>query len=110
MIGLIGKYNEYPDAYKSIYEAFHHAGAENECRVKVVPIHSEQLDKEDLDYKLGGLDGLLVAPGFGERGVSGKIKSIRYVRERGVPFFGICLLYTSPSPRDRQKSRMPSSA
>ena len=91
VIGLIGKYNEYPDAYKSIYEAFHHAGAENECRVKVVPIHSEQLDKEDLDYKLGGLDGLLVAPGFGERGVSGKIKSIRYVRERGVPFFGICL-------------------
>jgi len=90
-VGLIGKYNEYPDAYKSIYEAFVHAGAENECKVKVVPIHSEQLDKEDIEYKLGGLDGLLVAPGFGERGVSGKIKSIKYVRENGIPFFGICL-------------------
>ncbi len=91
VVGLIGKYNEYPDAYKSIYEAFVHAGAENECKVKVVPIHSEQLDKEDIEYKLGGLDGLLVAPGFGERGVSGKIRSIKYVRQNGIPFFGICL-------------------
>ena len=91
VVGLIGKYNEYPDAYKSIYEAFVHAGAVNECKVKVVPIHSEQLDKEDIEYKLGGLDGLLVAPGFGERGVSGKIRSIKYVREKGIPFFGICL-------------------
>lgn len=90
-VGLIGKYNEYPDAYKSIYEAFVHAGAVNECKVKVIPIHSEQLDKEDIEYKLGGLDGLLVAPGFGERGVSGKIKSIKYVRQNGIPFFGICL-------------------
>jgi len=90
-IGLIGKYNELPDAYKSIYEAFIHAGAENECTVRVVPIHSELLEVSDIEYKLGGLDGLLVAPGFGERGIGGKIKSIKYVRENGIPFLGICL-------------------
>ena len=90
-IGLIGKYNELPDAYKSIYEAFIHAGAENECKVRVVPIHSELIEVSDIEYKLGGLDGLLVAPGFGERGINGKIKSIRYVRENNIPFLGICL-------------------
>ncbi|MBX2928357.1 MAG: CTP synthase [Saprospiraceae bacterium] len=92
-IGLVGKYNELPDAYKSIHEAFVHAGAVNECRVKVVPIHSEQLeaDYESVVEKLQNLDGILVAPGFGERGIEGKIMAIQYVREQNIPFFGICL-------------------
>lgn len=92
-IGLVGKYNKLQDAYKSIYESFVHAGAVNECRVKVVPIHSEQLegDYTEVGAKLEGLDGVLVAPGFGERGIAGKIKAIRYVRENNIPFFGICL-------------------
>lgn len=92
-IGLVGKYNKLQDAYKSIYESFVHAGAVNECRVKVVPIHSEQLegDYTEVGGKLEGLDGVLVAPGFGERGIAGKIKAIRYVRENNIPFFGICL-------------------
>ena len=64
-IGLIGKYNELPDAYKSIYESFIHAGAENECKVNVIPIHSELLEVSDVEEKLAGLDGILVAPGFG---------------------------------------------
>jgi CTP synthase len=92
-IGLIGKYNELPDAYKSIHEAFVHAGAINECKVSVVPIHSEQLEADYASVKarLAGLDGILVAPGFGERGIEGKIMSIRYAREHQIPFFGICL-------------------
>jgi CTP synthase len=92
-IGLVGKYNELPDAYKSIYESFIHAGAQNECRVIVEPVHSEQLDVSPaaVAEKLQGLDGILVAPGFGERGIEGKIKAIRYVREKEIPFFGICL-------------------
>lgn len=92
-IGLIGKYNELPDAYKSIHEAFVHAGAINECKVNVVPIHSEQLEADyaSVSAKLAGLDGILVAPGFGERGIEGKIMSIRYAREHQIPFFGICL-------------------
>jgi CTP synthase len=90
-IGLIGKYNELPDAYKSIYEAFIHAGAMNECKVKVVPIHSERLTKENAIKKLEGLHGVLVAPGFGERGINGKLEAIKYVREQKIPFFGICL-------------------
>ncbi|WP_116124584.1 CTP synthase [Lewinella sp. IMCC34183] len=92
-IGLVGKYNELQDAYKSIYEAFIHAGAVNECRVKVVPIHSEQLEGESRDVAtfLERFDGILVAPGFGERGIEGKIEAVRYVRENGIPFFGICL-------------------
>ncbi|MFM8362871.1 MAG: CTP synthase, partial [Haliscomenobacter sp.] len=92
-IGLVGKYNKLQDAYKSIYESFVHAGAVNECRVKVVPIHSEQLegDYTEVGAKLEGLDGVLVAPGFGERGIAGKIKAIRNVRENNIPFFGICL-------------------
>jgi CTP synthase len=92
-IGLVGKYNELQDAYKSIHESFVHAGAVNECRVEVVPIHSEQLesDYESVEKKIKGLDGILVAPGFGERGIEGKIQAIRYVRENKVPFFGICL-------------------
>ncbi|MBK7873787.1 MAG: CTP synthase [Saprospiraceae bacterium] len=92
-IGLVGKYNELQDAYKSIHESFVHAGAINECRVKVEPIHSEQLegDYENVARRLSELDGVLVAPGFGERGITGKINAIRYVREHKVPFFGICL-------------------
>lgn len=92
-IGLIGKYNELPDAYKSIYESFVHAGAVNECRVVVVPIHAESLEQgaDGVEQALEGLSGILVAPGFGERGIPGKLMAIRYARERGVPFFGICL-------------------
>lgn len=92
-IGLVGKYNELQDAYKSIYEAFIHAGAVNECKVNVVPIHSEQLEDSQLAVEeiLAGFDGILVAPGFGERGIEGKIKAIEYIRRNKVPFFGICL-------------------
>lgn len=91
-IGLVGKYNELPDAYKSIYEAFVHAGATNECDVNVIPIHSEKLEGNvDMHEVLGELDGVLVAPGFGERGLQGKLNAIKYVRENKMPFFGICL-------------------
>ncbi|WCT10949.1 CTP synthase [Mucilaginibacter jinjuensis] len=90
-IGLVGKYVELPDAYKSITEAFIHAGAKNECKVKVEYIHSEQLTVGNAIDKLKGLHGVLVAPGFGERGFEGKIEAIRYVRENNIPFFGICL-------------------
>jgi CTP synthase len=92
-IGLIGKYNELPDAYKSIYEAFIHAGAVNECKVRVQPIHAEALEGsyKDVSKSLAGLNGILVAPGFGERGIEGKLSAIRYARENNVPFFGICL-------------------
>lgn len=90
-IGLIGKYIELQDAYKSILEAFVHAGAMNECRVNVVNVHSEYINDQNVAEKLAGLDGLLVAPGFGNRGIEGKITAIKYAREYGLPFFGICL-------------------
>ncbi|HEY0067494.1 MAG TPA: CTP synthase [Flavisolibacter sp.] len=90
-IGLIGKYVELQDAYKSILESFVHAGAMNECKVQVLPIHSELITTENVGEKLGSLDGLLVAPGFGHRGIDGKITAVRYARESGLPFFGICL-------------------
>jgi len=90
-IGLIGKYNELQDAYKSIYESFIHAGAVNECKVRVRPIHAQQLETETPAEYLGDLDGVLVAPGFGTRGIEGKINAIRYVRENNIPFLGICL-------------------
>jgi CTP synthase len=91
-IGLIGKYIELQDAYKSIHEAFVHAGAVNECNVKVIGIHSEDLEKDNKAREMiEGLHGILVAPGFGERGIEGKIKAIQYVREQNIPFFGICL-------------------
>lgn len=90
-VGLIGKYIELQDAYKSILEAFVHAGAVNECRVEVVNIHSEFITESNVDEKLSGLDALLVAPGFGLRGIEGKITAVRYAREKGLPFFGICL-------------------
>ncbi len=90
-IGLIGKYVELPDAYKSIIEAFIHAGASNEARVRVQYIHSELIADDNVAQKLGDLDGILVAPGFGDRGIEGKITAIKYAREHNVPFFGICL-------------------
>jgi CTP synthase len=90
-IGLVGKYVELKDAYKSISEAFIHAGATNECRVQLKWIHSEELTKENSGHELGELDGILVAPGFGSRGISGKIEAVRFARENKVPFFGICL-------------------
>ncbi|MDJ1466286.1 CTP synthase [Cytophagaceae bacterium DM2B3-1] len=90
-IGLVGKYVELRDAYKSIAEAFIHAGAQNECKVNIRWIHSETLLPENVENLFEDLDGVLVAPGFGERGIEGKIAAIRYVRENQVPFFGICL-------------------
>jgi CTP synthase len=90
-IGLIGKYIELKDAYKSINEAFIHAGVANEARVKIDWIHSEKIDAGNVDARLNGLNGILVAPGFGDRGIEGKIAAIRYARENNIPFFGICL-------------------
>jgi len=89
-IGLVGKYVELQDSYKSILEALIHAGAINEAEVKVVSIHSEFLDQTNSEEKLKSLDGLIVAPGFGGRGIEGKIDAITYVRENKIPFFGIC--------------------
>lgn len=90
-IGLVGKYVELKDAYKSIVESFVHAGTANKCKVKVKWIHSEHLTEENAEEKLMGLDGVLVAPGFGERGIEGKIRAVQIARERKIPFFGICL-------------------
>jgi CTP synthase len=90
-IGLVGKYVEMQDCYKSILEAFIHAGAANETKVNVISLHSEFIDASNVNEKLAGLDAVLVAPGFGERGIEGKIETVRYVRENKIPFFGICL-------------------
>lgn len=90
-IGLVGKYVELQDSYKSILESFIHAGASNEVRVNVRFIHSEHISKKTNGKKLQGLDGILVAPGFGERGIEGKIEAVRYARENNIPFLGICL-------------------
>ncbi len=90
-IGLIGKYIELQDAYKSILEGFIHSGALNQCKVQIVNLHSEYITEENVHAKLGDLDGLLVAPGFGARGVEGKILAVKYARENRMPFFGICL-------------------
>lgn len=90
-IGLVGKYIELQDAYKSIHESFIHAGATNNVSVVVEPIHSEYIDEDNVAHKLGHLQGILVAPGFGNRGIEGKIAAIKYVRENNIPFFGICL-------------------
>lgn len=90
-IGLVGKYVELKDSYKSISEAFIHGGVANEARVNLKWIHSESLTKQNIESELAGLDGILVAPGFGSRGISGKIEAVRYARENKVPFFGICL-------------------
>jgi len=90
-IGLIGKYTELQDAYKSIAESFIHAGAHLETKVIVDWIHSEDINEKNIKKRLQGLDGILVAPGFGERGIEGKISAINYARENKIPFFGICL-------------------
>ena len=90
-VGLIGKYVELQDSYKSILESFIHAGAANETKVNVISIHSEFLDDKSADEQLKNLDGILVAPGFGGRGIEGKIDAVRYARENKIPFFGICL-------------------
>ncbi len=90
-IGLIGKYIELQDAYKSILESFIHAGAINECKVQIMNVHSEFITEENVKEKLKDLDGLLVAPGFGNRGVEGKIIAVKHARENQLPFFGICL-------------------
>ena len=90
-IALVGKYVELQDAYKSILESFVHAGAANQCKVNVHSIHSEYVDKTNVAEKLKGMDAVLVAPGFGERGLEGKVVAIKYARENKIPFFGICL-------------------
>jgi len=90
-IGLIGKYVELQDSYKSILESFIHAGAENEVKVIVESIHSEFINKDNIAQKLSALDGIVVAPGFGERGIEGKVAAVQYAREHQLPFFGICL-------------------
>tara|TARA_B100001113_G_scaffold80584_1_gene63498 strand:+ start:34 stop:1656 length:1623 start_codon:yes stop_codon:yes gene_type:complete len=90
-VGLIGKYVELKDSYKSILESLIHAGAINETNVEVITIHSEHLNKKNISDKLKLLNGLIVAPGFGQRGIEGKIEAIKYSREKKIPFFGICL-------------------
>ncbi len=90
-IGLIGKYVELKDSYKSITEALDHAGAELKTGIELDWIHSEQINEGNIEERLGGLDGILVAPGFGSRGIDGKLLSIKYARTKRVPFFGICL-------------------
>ena len=90
-IGLIGKYVELQDSYKSILESLIHAGSENETQVEVVSIHSEYIDEKQIKNEICKLDGVLVAPGFGSRGIEGKIEAIKCAREENIPFFGICL-------------------
>ena len=90
-IALVGKYVELADSYKSINEAIIHAGAMNECKVNIRYIHSEDVDSENVKANLEGADGILVAPGFGERGIEGKILAVQYARENNIPFLGICL-------------------
>ncbi len=90
-IALVGKYVELQDAYKSILESFIHAGVANGCKVKVHSIQSDFITDDNIQEKLADMSGILVAPGFGERGLEGKVKTVRYARENGIPFFGICL-------------------
>nr|HQH40849.1 CTP synthase [Bacteroidales bacterium] len=90
-IGLVGKYVELHDSYKSINEAFVHAGAMNRCKVDLQFIHSEDIEKGDVNELLGSLNGILVAPGFGDRGIEGKILAAQYARENHIPYFGVCL-------------------
>jgi CTP synthase len=90
-IGIVGKYVHLRDSYKSLHEALIHAGISHDCRVELRYIDSEQIEKQGPEAILSGLDGILVPGGFGDRGTEGKIQAIKYARERGVPFFGICL-------------------
>lgn len=90
-IAVVGKYAEHRDAYKSIYESIDHAGISNRAQVRIQPIQSEDIEREGANRLLSGYDGILVPGGFGERGIEGKVEAIRYAREKGIPFFGICL-------------------
>ena len=90
-IAVVGKYAEHRDAYKSIYEALDHAGVGQRAQVRIQRLHSEQIEREGAERLLAGVDGVLVPGGFGERGIEGKVEAIRFVRERGIPFFGVCL-------------------
>ncbi|MBL9179888.1 MAG: CTP synthase [Verrucomicrobiaceae bacterium] len=90
-IGVVGKYIELQDAYKSIYEALTHAGAANDCKVDIVRVDAESIEKAGPELYLAGLQGILIPGGFGDRGTEGKITAARYAREKGVPYFGICL-------------------
>src|SRR5690606_40261118 len=90
-IGLIGKYVSLPDAYKSIIESFIHAGAVLECKVNLKLISSEEINAENVNKKLDELNGILVAPGFGERGLEGKLEAVKFARVQKIPFLGVCL-------------------
>jgi CTP synthase len=90
-IALVGKYNKLKDSYKSIIESFIHSGTEKNCVVNIKWINAEDLLNKSIEEKLSDINGLLVAPGFGDRGIEGKIKAIKYVRENNIPFLGICL-------------------
>ena len=90
-IGLVGKYIKLKDSYKSIYEALIHAGTDKNCKVNIKWIHAEELTDSHLEKEFEDLNGVLVAPGFGDRGIEGKINAIKYVREKNIPFLGICL-------------------
>src|SRR5207302_7162200 len=87
----VGKYIKHHDAYKSVYESLDHAGISLDSRVLVRKVEAEEVEREGAERALSGMDGILIPGGFGERGIAGKIEAVRYVRERGVPFFGICL-------------------
>ncbi len=90
-VGLIGKYIELPDSYKSIMESLIHAGSVNQCKINIESIHSEKITDANVAEKLKGVQGIIVAPGFGQRGIEGKIIATKYVRENNIPFLGICL-------------------
>src|SRR5690606_22891693 len=90
-IAVVGKYAEHRDAYKSIYESIDHAGIAHSAQIRTARIRSEDVEAEGPECLLSGYDGILVPGGFGERGIEGKVEAIRYAREKGIPFFGICL-------------------
>ncbi len=90
-IALVGKYVEHHDAYKSIVESFIHAGAVNDCKVEIVWTHADNIDESNVEEKLSDVSGILVAPGFGERGIEGKVDVVKLARTKNIPFFGICL-------------------
>ncbi len=90
-IAVVGKYTEHRDAYKSIYEALDHAGVAHRAQIRIQRLHSELIERDGAERLLAGVDGVLVPGGFGERGIEGKVDAVRFARQRGIPFFGICL-------------------